>query len=229
MILLIAELERAFSVINARMFSSDLKNPEFIFQPKKKIAVKFSHENNQIIIGSEIVKTNCTGLLGRLLHEMVHIKNFYNGIVDCRSNQYHNREFLKSALEVGLYVIPSQNRGWGNTVVEITRDYKGKIYVPDQLVIDKRKDAFDEVNFDKRVFNSAKTEINKLIRSSRKAVYFLKYECKCPPPHNSIRSGRRPDGDYPLHIECLDCKSYFTCVDVKEGEKVEYQSNGRTA
>lgn len=52
----------------------------------------------------------------------------------------------------------------------------------------------------------------------QKNRYFMKYQCKCKPPHNSIRSGCRPDGPNRLNIICKDCGQPFTCVEDGRGK-----------
>jgi hypothetical protein len=48
-----------------------------------------------------------------------------------------------------------------------------------------------------------------MLRDNRPKQCFLKYICQCSPPHNSIRSGRRPNGPHALHIQCLMCGANF--------------------
>ena len=206
------ELERVFEILNSQLFSGVLNKPEFQIQAKKKFVFRFIPETYQIIVGGDFVKIDANALLVHLLHEMVHLSNFMQGIVDCRSNQYHNKEFMQAAVKAGLVCMRHRNQGWVTSLDVPASDEE--VCVPDSDVIDRRVKAFNDAEFDKSVLRHAKSEFGDLGKRNRNSIYFLKYECKCPPPHNSIRSGRRPDGEHPPHIRCLDCKSVFTCVDI---------------
>ena len=209
---LVGELERAFGVLNTQLFDGALRKPEFVLLPKKKVIFRFIPETYQVVVGGDLVKVDSNALLVHLLHEMVHISNYIKGVVDCRSNQYHNREFMLAALKVGLTCVRHRNHGW---VTTISAHPNGEVsHVPKEDVIEKRVNAFDKIKLDKTVLRQAKIEFGDLGKRNRHSIYFLKYECQCPPPHNSIRSGRRPDGDHPLNIYCQDCKSEFVCVDL---------------
>lgn len=209
---IIAEFECAFGVLNSHLFAGLLQQPEFILQPKKKFVFRFVPETYQVIVGGDLVKVDTNALLVHLLHEMVHVFNFMEGTVDCRSNQYHNKEFMHAAVKIGLTCVRHRNHGWVTTITAPTTTET--VCTPPEDVIEKRVNAFNEVKLDKAVLRQTKIEFGDLGKRNRHSIYFLKYECNCPPPHNSIRSGRRPDGIHPLHIRCLDCKSSFVCVDL---------------
>lgn len=210
---IIVEIERTFDIFNTRLFDGVLRKPEFILQPKKKVIFKFLPETFQIIIGGDLVKVDTTALLVHLLHEMVHVSNFIQGVVDCRSNQYHNKDFMLAAVKVGLTCVRHRNHGWVTTISQTPKSDL-KVHLPDADAVERRVKVFEDIKLDKTVLRQTKTEFCDLSKRNRHSIYFLKYECQCPPPHNSIRSGRRPDGEYPLHIRCLDCKSTFVCVDI---------------
>jgi hypothetical protein len=72
----------------------------------------------------------------------------------------------------------------------------------------------EKLEIDVKTLERGKKEIRKAIKEKgRSKVCFLKYECGCPPPHNSIRSGRRPDGSHPLKAVCMVCGKSFNCVE----------------
>ncbi len=207
-----SELGRAFDILNARLFGGALKKPDFSLVPKKKLIFRFLPETYQMMVGGDLVKVDTQALLVHLLHEMVHVSNYTKGVVDCRSNQYHNKEFMQAAVKVGLTCLRHRNHGW---VTTITAPSNGDVSeLPSSDDIERRIKAFDEIKLDKAVLRQTKIEFGDLGKRNRQSIYFLKYECQCPPPHNSIRSGRRPDGDHPLNIHCMDCKSAFVCVDL---------------
>jgi hypothetical protein len=206
---LIKELQRAFDVLNAHLFAGNLKMPDFVFIPKKKVVLRYMPDTTQMVLGGDMGVVDVQDFLVHLLHEMVHVSNFSKGVIDCRSNQYHNKEFMQAAVEVGLICVRHRNQGWVTTT-----SYKGDNAVtPSSEAVERRVAAFAAVNFDKDVLKQAKSQLTQLTKRRRQAIYFLKYECQCPPPHNSIRSGRRPDGDHPLNIKCLECNAKFECVE----------------
>jgi hypothetical protein len=50
-----------------------------------------------------------------MVHELVHLANYAEGIKDCSSNQYHNRNFRDRALTVDLTCERIGARGWAKT------------------------------------------------------------------------------------------------------------------
>jgi len=70
--------------------------------------------------------------------------------------------------------------------------------------------CLQEMEVNKKLISKGKAEIIRMIDSASPAkICFLKYVCACKAPHNSIRSGRRPDGPNPLNITCNNCHSQF--------------------
>jgi hypothetical protein len=91
--------------------------------------------------------------------------------------------------------------------------------LPNKAINKLREEIFQQLatEMNKAVLKKVKKEIASLPRKSDKS-YTLKYECGCEPPHNSIRSGRRPDGPNPLNAMCMDCLTYYKCVEpVRKG------------
>ena len=55
-------------------------------------------------------------MLGTLLHEMVHLRNFAVGLNDCSRSQYHNRHFRDAAILAGPDCLCwTRSRGYGHT------------------------------------------------------------------------------------------------------------------
>lgn len=50
-----------------------------------------------------------------LVHELVHLANYTDGIRDCSSNQHHNRHFRDRAVAVGLACERMSPYGWAKT------------------------------------------------------------------------------------------------------------------
>jgi len=215
--LLCLELQEAYQVLNRELFDGSLSSVNFSVLPKKKFSFKFLHEQNCIVIGGEFPKLDRCDILPQLLHEMVHIFNFQKNIEDVTANQYHTiKHFLPIALSVGLIAIKHKSQGWSITSPISPRNVVEKEFVryPELSAIKKRSDTFDSILFDKSLISKAQAEI-KLRAADGKPTktFFLKYVCNCPPPHNSIRSGRRPDGINALNIVCMNCRSRFICME----------------
>jgi hypothetical protein len=214
-LLFIRELERTFQILNAELFSGNLKRPEFLMQPRKKVSLKYA-DTGHLVIGQQFKDVEYAELPVLMLHEMIHISNLQKGIVDCGANEYHKKEFLNIALKLGLFVIKHKTQGWAIT----TTTYPRNVVEPDSVrqptpqAIQHLESVLDRIKFDKAVFREGRSDIaNKSRGEKRPKNYFLKYICNCPPPHNSIRSGRRPDGPNALNIRCMNCNSNFVCVE----------------
>lgn len=219
----LGEIERAYDHLNKTLFNKQLEKVSFSIQIKKKVALRWCSESNAIIIGMDIIKLGFEEILGVLLHEMIHIANHQSGIIDVTANQYHNKYFLKLALAVGMMVAKHKTQGWAITSIIFPINLVERIFIkhPTKEAVKTRVDSFDGIKLDKLAYEELQNQIQQKIKQEKPTkTYFLKYQCKCPPPHNSIRSGRRPDGLNVLHIQCLDCRSQFECVtdiDVENG------------
>lgn len=208
------ELKRMFQYLNKIFFNGKLEKVDFVVNCKKKVGIKFNAELNSIIIGEEFLKIESSNILSILLHEMIHICNYQNCNEDVTINQYHNKNFLDLALKVGFYVIKHKNQGWSITTTTFPRNVINKVYIkqPEKSKI-KLTEIFNEAKLDKSIIVKLKEEIRQKSRQEKPIkTYFLKYQCHCAEPHNSIRSGRRPDGPNALNIQCQNCGAFFECV-----------------
>ena len=213
------EIGRVYEVLNSRLFEGKLKPVKIEIQPRKKVALRYFSESETLVIGSDFtnLKHGAPGheILTALLHEMIHIRNHQNGVVDCTTNQYHNKNFLQSALAVGLVVIKHKTQGWAITTTIYPRNVVDRDYIrkPQKEATLSLMEVFNSIKLDKSICKNARTAIRMKLKEEKPTKnYFLKYVCNCHPPHNSIRSGRRPDGPNALHIQCLDCRSTFVCA-----------------
>ena len=161
----------------------------------------------------DIVSISIKALPLSFLHELIHIFNKQSEIVDV-AGHYHNKKFLKAALDAGLYVIKTKAQGWAVTSLVYPRNviHKDCIHRPDKNKLERRITAFSHLEINSSIFKDACKEIKAYISDKSTKTFFLKYECNCPAPHNSIRSGRRPDGKNALNIICQVCNSKFHCV-----------------
>jgi len=207
---LVQEFERAFGQLNKGLFGDRFRLPTHVVQPDKKVVFRFvgnTPNAYHITVGGYFGKLKTIKeLVQEYLHEMVHISNWYDNILDCTTNQYHRREFLDAALKVGFYVSRHKVQGWGITRIDPPKIENTQ--APEEEAARRLAELLENFKFQKDVFENSREEIRRLANTPRK-VCFLKYVCQCPPPHNSIRSGRRPDGLHPLKIRCENCNSLF--------------------
>jgi hypothetical protein len=218
---IILELEKTFQILNDSLFEGKIKPVSFSVQIKKKTSLKWTSELNSIIIGGDILKLELKEIPGILLHEMIHIFNVQQQVVDVTTNQYHNKSFLQLALGVGFYVIKHKTQGWAITGTIFPRNVIQRDYIkrPTKEKRKLRNETFNSIQFDVSAFKLGQADIREKIKLEKPTkTFFLKYQCNCPPPHNSIRSGRRPDGPNALNIQCQNCRSQFECVTDLEPE-----------
>jgi predicted SprT family Zn-dependent metalloprotease len=216
---IVTELERVFDSFNKILFEGKLLPVTIEIQPKKKFFLRWSVDSESIVLGSEFSNIEYSEVFGLMLHEMVHVANHQRGLTDATTNQYHNSRFLRVALSVGLVVIRHKTQGWSITTTMYPRNVVDKVYIkrPNKDAVNLRNAAFDSVVLDEFIFRAAIQDIRDRTKKDRPAkTFFLKYQCNCPPPHNSIRSGRRPDGPNAPNIFCQDCRSEFVCVEENE-------------
>lgn len=204
---IIGELERAFGLISEKIFNGAIQTPTFAIQLDKKVVFRFVPESYHMVVGSKFADASLDEIAEHLLHEAIHINNHRLGVVDYTSNQYHNKRFLDAALAVGFHVVRHKTQGWSITTFT---PQKG-CYNPEPEALVRREQVCYELNLNKTIVRSVQKWMKERARTPRK-VCFLKYVCACPPPHNSIRSGRRPNGDHPLDIVCNVCRSPFRLV-----------------
>ncbi|MCL1945075.1 MAG: SprT-like domain-containing protein [Firmicutes bacterium] len=110
------ELTIAFRTLNELLFQNKLVEPRIVTQPRKRpnvngwLTVDKPWVNTdtgkayyEITISSQSFNESINDVLGILVHEMVHLSNAMEGIVDCARNQYHNIAF-KEAAEAALLI-----------------------------------------------------------------------------------------------------------------------------
>jgi len=208
-------LEGLFAVLNEELFYGKLLPPTITIRPEKRAPFRFDAANYQILVGRQLETLPLNNVCEAFLHCMVHLRQ-YKGTGEL-PRKYHNRQFLNSALAVGFYVNSHPFFGWSLTT-----------FNPDDALMEppvhakiRRIAAFEKAKFDESVLEEAKA----YIRSTKSGgkIYTLKYECGCEPPHNSIRSGRRPHSSHPLKARCEICGLPFRCVEINDGSnKADY-------
>jgi hypothetical protein len=91
----------------------------------------------EINITADTLKRTVEEICNTLIHEMAHYKNNVEGIVDCNSNQYHNKHFKKRAESFGLTVERLKNKGYARTELgekasNLVKKYKNTILKGDK-------------------------------------------------------------------------------------------------
>jgi len=210
---MIASINSIFSIFNRSFFDSHLSVPEIVVDVSKKVSLRWQSNENIIFMGSGFVNMNKEIICVNLLHEMIHLSNYTKRVIDVNDNQYHNSKFMKLAVKCGLVVHKDKNQGWSNTKLDIINSFPTKDF---KIESDKNqilKSIISNIHVDDGLLNENEKYLFLAINSLKTSkIFFLKYECSCPPPHNSIRSGRRPDGHNAPDIICDRCKSKFNCV-----------------
>lgn len=207
--------EVIYNYFNNSFFQNKLPLAEFSFDVSKKYPMRWV--DGCIIIGSEFVSLNEYEIVLSIIHEMIHIYNDVNRIEDVGINQYHKKQFLELALQLGFFVIKHKSQGWSiispipprnaiNSIsVKCPMQTRNKILIENISNLDLDKKEFKQII--KNIYAS-------IVNTPASKTFFLKYQCKCPEPHNSIRSGRRPIGDQKNHPNamCKLCGNDFICV-----------------
>ena len=211
---IVISLEHLFNEINDSLFEGKLKLPTMVFQPERRLDFNYVGHTKTFVIGGRFAEISNLGqMYEKFLHEMVHVDLIESGIK--LTKNYHNSSFLNAALRVGFHVSRNRTIGWGITTFDPPKE--GDFESPTKEAFEKQKKTFRECEFGASAFLNAQKEIRLYLeKSGRPKQYFMKYVCKCPPPHNSIRSGRRPDSETPLKVICLECGYNFICVEGSE-------------
>jgi len=207
---MISELNKAYGVLNENLFEGNLQPPSFRVDLTVKPAFRYRGERSpDIIIGAGFSEISVNGILDGLLHVMIHVRNYALGIEDCTTNQYHKRAFSEKALDLGLAVMKTPSRGWGVTTSQRSEWLKfEEVRTPTSLQVRKRHDAYEKVHINLATLSKFKAEIKEKLNSVKKKQFQFKYVCECPPPHNSIRSGRKH-----LNAGCRDCGAKYKISD----------------
>lgn len=120
----IRELERFFSVFNRKLYDGKLPKPVITIQTTgRRRALGWFCANIWRAKEGEVPEINITAeelgrdvedILETLLHEMVHLDNWTQGISDCSVQQYHNKRFKVACDKIGLNCERTKH-GWSLT------------------------------------------------------------------------------------------------------------------
>lgn len=206
---------RVVSQFNDTIFSKELCDLS-IRRTLEKTAFYF--KGGCLFFGSKAFSLLEEDLLLSIFHEMVHALNCKRGVKDVGRNDYHNKAFLNQALSRGTFVIRHRSRGWCLLSLDFPRNVVSPncVLEPSSLALKVCKEVFSQLSKELiwSDFYSGRLQV-----SAGKDSY--KYVCSCPPPYNSIRSGRSPSGSLPPKIKCMTCGTMFVC------ESERYGSLGR--
>ena len=119
-------LNKVFDLLNEEFFESALSRPTITIQSTPKAYGHFTLNDDtwvstigsthEINIGAGTLARPIEDICTTMLHEMVHLFNYTQGIQDCsRGNTYHNKRFKQAAEERGLIVSHSEKYGWSHT------------------------------------------------------------------------------------------------------------------
>ena len=96
----------------------------------------------EVLVGGEGLRRDPRDVQGTLLHEAAHGLGFARGIKDTsRGGRYHNQQYRRLAVEVGLDVAQDGTRGWSGTEVPdaTAANYDGVLaQLTDALVLWRR-------------------------------------------------------------------------------------------
>jgi len=205
-----------YQLFNKELFESQLPAPEFLTDFARSGILCFSTPATLLFCQS-FPDAKRTAILDDLVHQMIHIENHQRGIEDHTSNQYHKKEFCIRALEVGLHVKFNSSRGWAITTSEAKVSSSNVTRCATKVANQKLRGLYRSIEWDDSEFREFKGQLRSefSIRQQQSKQYQLKYVCECLPPHNTIRSGRRPDGQRPLDATCNICGAKFVLAMIR--------------
>lgn len=202
-------LNQMFGHLNRELFEGKLSQPTIEFSLNRPFVIRWEVKGNILHIGRGIVRCDFNELAVELVHEMIHIFNNMRGIEDQARNQYHNKYFMESALNFGFYVQQHKRHGWSITTIHRPSS-QAILYTPNLGTSSRLVHTLKNLSEFVINYKNELSMVHSLIKDAKPAkCYFLKYCCQCPPPYNSIRSGRRPDSKNALDILCNKCGEPF--------------------
>lgn len=204
---MIPNLINAYQTFNKELFEDQLPVNDFITNPKRSGIFSFSPPAT-VAFCKHFPDVTKQAILDDLIHQMIHIENYQRGIEDHTSNQYHKRNFCTRALEVGLNVGYDSSRGWAITSTSVDFNSK-KIRRAEKKITKKLVSLYDHIDLSLDIIVDFQNQLRVEFENRQLKQYQLKYICSCDPPHNTIRSGRRPDGQRPLDASCNICNAKF--------------------
>lgn len=187
-------LEKAFDILNKEYFESALSKPMITIQSSPKTNGHFTCDKiwkdnadsyHEINISAENLNRPAQNVIATLLHEMIHLYCYQNGIKDTsRGGTYHNKCFKVEAEKRGLII--GYNSKIGHSPTKPT----------DALVQFIRESKLDIT------FSHYREKEQQAVKSKKKSST-RKYVC--PDCGQSIRATKE------VHIKCADCDMIMEC------------------
>lgn len=215
-------LEKLFEIFNKEFFNCALLTPVITLSQKgtkaargwcteKKVWAQTggdaaSERFYEINICPEFLNQPVEEVCGVLLHEMVHLFNIVNGVLDCTSNgQYHNKHFKENAETHGLRAEKTDRYGYAQTslkpeTVDFIRQLDFSAFALYRNSVKEEPQDSDDTTSAKRV-------------SSRRPSSTRTYVCpKC---------GTRIRATKEVRVRCDQCKELF-----RERKELEREKKG---
>jgi len=203
-------LKNIFHLLNEKYFEGELPDVTISIQEKAGTYGHFSLnrvwmskdgelEQHEINIAANGLNRNIENIVATLLHEMVHLFCYENGIQDTSNRGvYHNQNFKKEAELRGLVICKHHKYGW--TITEPSQD----------LLIWIKSIGLEEIplyRWDGQTMGNG-TGANGGIgggMTGKKKSSTRKYQCPCC--KNSVRATKN------LNIICGDCRCSYELVE----------------
>jgi hypothetical protein len=211
-------LTEVYDGLNEKLFESALPPVTFELNVTRKAIFHYVNpttldpvESAGLEVGADMATASQAAIIDDLIHCMIHIRNHQQGVPDHTiPNQYHNRHFMSLALQVGMTLAQHPNRGWALTFsTPPNGSRKLKLVHPQPAVRLRLQRVLAKIDLPKKELSGFRAQIRTRLTGKQSKEYLLKYTCQCAAPYNTIRSGRRPDGDHPLDITCNVCRGKF--------------------
>jgi len=185
---IIAALDDLFTDFNTKFFENALSKPIITISPDRKSFGNCTDHKawingvsgyHEISISSYHLNREFEDVCSTLLHEMCHLLNIEQGIVDCsRQGIYHNKNFMKAAKSHGLVATYNGKQGYGDT----------------ELAPEVREYA---KTLDQTVFSLYRKTQNPKGKKSSSRTY------ECPMCNTKIRATKD------INVFCADCEMPF--------------------
>lgn len=209
-----AVLRAVFDTLNQGLFERSLSIRSFGVDPAKPAVCRWVAEAGELLAGHLAISASLYAFKVSVLHEMLHVHNAANNVQDESVNNYHNKNFAVSAALIGLYCVRHKKHGWSllSLAPPCNVIHKSAVRAPRAAANARLIEAFDAVQVGRKEWNAACRAMRRAVQQMVPGRIFQhKYVCQCPPPHNSVRCGRRPDGHHAPDISCNRCKAKFIC------------------
>ena len=129
-------------------------------------------EFHEIFLAASSFDRGARATLGTLIHEVAHSLNHQNGIKDISGDQYHNKDFKRTAEALGLEIGQVKGKGWTDTQVPdscVTRWQAAYDLIEEALKLTARADTTGKKARNKNL-KSVSCECGQKMRISAKSL-----------------------------------------------------------